>query len=224
MPTVGHILKELDRRRFANGMAALADIADHDRDLVTQALARAPKSARVDVGVLVETLRKEAHERAEAESARRSAEAEPWKYELLLKSPAELVAMRDDLKRRVEAGEGGQPFRPGARTMSHSRAHHVEPDPDPDDDEPSVRRKVLRGIPRRLRPQSALEEPSAATEAPGPASPGTRSSRPQSRQAGPKRRFGVKAFVEYGSLAPEPVDFPNPPWLLPPDDGERDAA
>ena len=51
MPTVGHILKELDRRRFVNGMAALAEIADTDRDLVVRALTRAPRSAKVDVSI-----------------------------------------------------------------------------------------------------------------------------------------------------------------------------
>ena len=43
-PTVGHILRELDRRRFDTGLSELADIAHEDRDLVALRACPQPRS------------------------------------------------------------------------------------------------------------------------------------------------------------------------------------
>ena len=160
---------------------------------------------------------------------RQRIDAHPWRYELLLKSPEELLALRADLKRRVDAGEGDQPFRPGTAgadimdrldgIASRLRAHatdDVEPDPDDlDDDEP--RRRRPRGKVRRLRPRNAEDGDGAPTEARAPAGARTRPARPSARLLGPR------AFVDGEDIGSDYVEPFAPPWIIP-DQEEHDAA
>jgi hypothetical protein len=75
-------------------VAALKDIAVRDPEAVTRALSRVPRTARVDVSVLVATLRKEAQERAEA------TKETAWRYAITLMNQHQLAEM----KRLLEAG------------------------------------------------------------------------------------------------------------------------
>ncbi len=210
--TVGHILKELDRRNFVNGMAALADIAERNRDLVTQALARAPKSAKVDVAILVATLEKEALARTEEE--RRRNPPEPWRYAITLMDKPELDEFRRLVEsQQVEPNEAARRVMRGsierrlagvrAGLIAHGEA--VEPDPDElDDDEPAPRPKVRRLASRSEGGPEAADAPKSAQ--PAPARAGSASARVPGR---PRRPFGPRGFDEHGSLTPEPVDrFP----------------
>ncbi len=233
-PTAGTILRELDRRSYQANLSALGDIADEDRDAVVRALSGVSPKARVDVGLLIETLRNEAQERAEAEAERLKADADPWRYELLLKSPEELLALRADLKRRVDAGEGDQPFRPGspgAEIMDRlngiaSRLHApgVE-QPDPGlDDRPPPRPKVRRLASRRLA-QSAPEAADAlepAHPAPAHAEPASARvpGRPESRLS---RLLGPRAFINGEDIGSDYVEPFAPPWIIP-DQDQHDAA
>ena len=63
-PTAGAILREIDRRQYQASIADLYNIADADRDAVVLALGGVPRNARIDIAVLVATLRREAAERA----------------------------------------------------------------------------------------------------------------------------------------------------------------
>ncbi len=227
MPTVGHILRELDRRRFVNGMSALADLATRHADLVTRALARAPRNAKVDLAIFVSTLEKEAAERAAAEAAARPP-AEPWRYAAVALMDQRQLA---EFKRLVEGGT--EPDAAARQVMQDAimarlGAPAVEPDAEPDedlDDNAHARRRrgVRRYIPRRLRTQSVEDESEALPARVAAPKPRTRVSNSLSRSGG--RHYGPRAFDEFGPLTPEPVEHFPPPWLLPPEsDEERDAA
>ena len=232
-PTAGHLLRQITARQRQADAMRVADLGDAERTAVVAALERVSSRARVDVDKLIATVRADVAKRAEAEAATQPDMLGILRYELLLKSPEELLALRADLSARVERGEGDQPFRPGSpgAEIMHRldgiadrlgvHADDVEqPDPDlvePDEHEPPKRRRGR--VPRRS-PRQAQDAPGAPTEARSPARAATRPARPSARLLGPK------AFDAYGSLTPEPVDHFPPPWLLPddPNDEDRDAA
>jgi hypothetical protein len=216
--TVGHILKELDRRNFASGIAALAEIAERHRDLVREALARAPRSAKVDVGILVATLAKEVLERAEEE--RRRNPPAPWKYAFvaLMDGP-----QRDEFRRLVAANV--EPNDAARRALADNivspRCILVEPDPKDGEAEPPRPRRGVRRIRRQQPAGTPAESVPPITEASPPARAKPRSSR-VSRC--PSRLFGIRAFDDGEDITPEPVDHFPPPWIIQVDADELDAA
>lgn len=249
-PTVGSIIAALDRRRFANGVAQLAELAEANGDLVRAALARAKRSDRVDVPILVETVKKEVAARAEAH--RRRNPPAPWRYWFAaVASPAQ----RERFRREVERGVEPNAAMHACSRWSSARSDDIEL---PDEDAPRRRRRVHRSEftasspqgdeqprPRRL-PEFLAGEDAAPTERPRrgvprrpsmrlddahhvenevstPEPPRTASSR---RYRGSSRVLGPRAFFDDGEAvgvdaSVEPFD--RPPWLLPPDE-DADAA
>ena len=133
-PTVGHILRELDRRRFQTGLSELADIAHEDRDLVVSALARAPKSAKVDIPCLVTTLRRRLRDsRSDLTSTERR--------DLAARAANHLARLHAEADRRGIVAGAGRLYalsleldRAGAGAGAGSRRDDVEPDPELGDD------------------------------------------------------------------------------------------
>lgn len=202
-PTAGNLLRRIVARQRQADAARIADLADAERVAVVAALERVSPRARIDVSVLITSVRTEVVKRAEAERAASCA------------NPACAPA-------RFEAWIRAQGWRPSLAT---ARKCAAEPDEEPDnedDDEQQPERR--RGRVRRRRPRTYTEEPDAAEIAPPPADASTYST----ASLRPCRRlFGSRAFGPDGALTPEPVDDFPPPWVLPPDpdeDDERDAA
>ena len=67
--TASAVIRALDRRRAQNHIASLADLDDTHHEAVAHALAGVPPKARVDVPILIETVREQVRARAEAEAA-----------------------------------------------------------------------------------------------------------------------------------------------------------
>ncbi len=215
-PTAGHLLRQITARQRQADAIRVANLGDAERTAVVAALERVSSKARVDVDKLIATVRADVAKRAEAEAAKQPDMLGILRYELLLKSPEELLALRDRLQAAADAGETEVPWplpgSAGAEVMgrldaiaSRLRSHATddveqpdeEPDADIDDDAPPKR----RGRVRRLRPK-AQDGDGAPTAAPGrPASPKNASTGLPRR---PTRLLGPKAFDEYGSLTPEP--------------------
>lgn len=186
-PTAAQILRSLDRHRVQAQFASLADLDDAGHDAVRRALSAVPAGSRIDVDILIASVRADVVRRAEAEAAKR-AEVNPLgilKYRLSLMSKGELGAMRDELRAKVDAGEGDQPFEPGTpgallmdrlggiAARLHAHTADVEPDDVEDEDKPRPPRR--RGGVPRLRPQGVQGYVDAPTEATPPAGARTRS-------------------------------------------------
>ncbi len=243
-PTAAGLLKMLDRRKTQVAVAALGDLDDAGHDAVRRALTAVPAGSRIDVPGLLESVRAQLRRRAEAEAEKRSAAAQPWRYELLLKNPRELLRLRDHLKAAADAGETMVEWPPGsAHALLDERLGEIRarlrPGADPEDDlldddlddedlddEPA--RPIRRGV-RRLRSRS-VEDGAAALAGAGhpPAAAGARHAGPPGRHG---RLLGGRVFVDGEDVTPEPVDHFRPPWLIdggapeePDPDEDRDAA
>ena len=235
-PTAAGLLRLLDKRKTQAAIAALGDLDDAGHDAVRRALTAVPAGSRIDVPVLLESVHRELTARAEAEAAKRAADAQPWRYALLLKSPRELLKLRDRLQAAADAGETTVewplPGSPGADILqrldgiaANLRPAEVE-QPDPDlDDEPRPRPKVRRLASRRLA-QSAPRTADALESAhPAPASAEPASARVPGRPASRLGRvLGPRCFVDGEDTTPEPVDHFPPPWVLPAEGEAHDAA
>lgn len=111
--TVGDIRRALRQRQFQAHTAALASLNDGDAAAVGRALLQVKrKTARVDLGRLIEEVRRE---REQAEAAAR-ANCRPWRYALTLMDPDQLAAF----KALLEAGVG--PNEAASRAMTEARA------------------------------------------------------------------------------------------------------
>ncbi|HZJ13198.1 MAG TPA: hypothetical protein VFD26_11240, partial [Methyloceanibacter sp.] len=99
-PTAGHLLRQIATRQQQADAARVADLAAAERTAVVAALERVSPRARVDVSVLIETVRTEVRARAEAEAARRQRDGgdvlAALNYQLSLISRGELADMRDE--------------------------------------------------------------------------------------------------------------------------------
>ena len=236
--TASTALRQIGRRASQLTVAPLSGLDQREIAAVTRELTSVPRGARVDVALLVADVRDRQRARAEAEAARRRADADPWHYELLLKAPEQLAALRDELKRRVDAGEGDRPFRPGSpgatimarlgdiRTRLGAHAEPDELDDEAADDDPKPRRQVAR---RRLRKKAQdADLPPVADHVPAVAE--VRPERPRSGPHGPRKSparpllFG-RAFVDGEEIGEPAFDPPmRPPWLIDQPDQETTAA
>lgn len=187
-PTANQILRSLDRHRAQAQFASLADLDAAHSDAVRRALSAVRPTSRIDVPKLLDSVRRDLAERAERDAQSEPDAAGILRYRLMLMSEGELTGLRDDLRTRVAAGEGDQPFEPGSAgalilsridgIATRLRAHDdVEPDVEPD---PEPR----RSIPRR-RPARTTQEATAPAEARAPVEREARSSGPRKRSARP---------------------------------------
>ena len=163
--TAAAVQSALAKRRTANALDALADLDEREHEAVADALATVKSSARVDVRVLVATVRAQLRRRDEAEAERRQVDGgaalSAMRYQITLATRDELEHMRDRLRAAADRGEERVPwpFPPGSNHAAFAaridaiaanlRPDDVEPDPDPDDDEPARPRR------RRIPPPSA---------------------------------------------------------------------
>jgi len=143
--TVRAVLQALDRRRQLAQVAALDDLTVAEAEAVREALAGQRAGAKIDLHILVETVRAEVakQRRAEAERLRADAPMMAFRYELSLMSLPQLVAARENLlaggdvrtaiaRARREIGQEGQskkqpPSRPRSLPRAPSRRARPEP-------------------------------------------------------------------------------------------------
>jgi hypothetical protein len=217
MISAGTILRNIALRQRQSEVAQIIDLPDNERAAAVDALSRVKADAKVDVAVLIATLRKEAQDRASAAAARAPDLLGVFNFGLSLMTQGELERMRDDLRARVDAGSGDQPLlpsTPGAMiTDRHRLAIPSAPVEQPDeldddelDDEP--RAAVRRVRSRRHRQQAS---PAASARKPffiGPRLLGV---------GDPDRPYGMS--IDYNRHA---AHF-DPPWLLP-DEETHDVA
>lgn len=196
-PTAAGLLKLLDKRRTMAALNALGDMDDAHHEALRRSLAAVPAKSRIDVPVLLDSVRCEVAASARAELEKRKASADAGRYERLLIS------------------QGYVP-RFGKVSASAGIARAVEPDPDPDEDRKPAPRKrsILRHRPRPQSTEDRSGDASAEVAAPRRRE---RISGDLSRSEG--RMMGPRAFDQSGSLTPEPVEFVVPPWII--DDGEE---
>ena len=98
--TAEAVASALARRRTTSALDALAGIDEREHEAVADALAGVSPKAKIDVPLLVRTIRDRLRARDEAEEARRAEQADPFGYSLSLMSLDELHA----LKRALEGG------------------------------------------------------------------------------------------------------------------------
>jgi hypothetical protein len=215
-PTAALIIRDLDRRQLLRQMDVLGGLDDVASDAVRHALSAVPRSAKIDVHLLVDSVRRSIAARAEAEAANGNA----WRYELELRIAAatsgDLHRLKDELQDARERGEDdagpimrqfldrlagiAARLRETTPAPAHTTAH-AEPDAEPDDDEPA-RPRIPRVRSRTAAhgEQRTSARPKAAT---GPILCG------RLLGVGDDRRpFG--ASIDY---SPSYQHF-DPPWLI----------
>jgi hypothetical protein len=104
MITAGEVLSNLDWRRRTAQLRLLDELRDPEREAVKAALAKLPPDSKVDLGRLIDEMRRKAAENAA------KANSHPFRYELTLLPIAELKALREDALARIARGEGSQPW------------------------------------------------------------------------------------------------------------------
>lgn len=222
-PTAREVLRSLDRRQQAEQIESLAALDSVHQAEARRALRAVKGAARIDLPVLIESVRRSVAERAAAEAASKPP-AQPWRW-------AFSALMSDDQRQTFErlVAAGGDPDlaastalatgpRYGIAGLGAARVYDndIEPDEeldDLDDDDAPPRRQVKRRRLVRAEPRKPEREPREFYLGPRLLGPGD-----------PDRRFG------------ESIDFDRhhepmtPPWLLPDepdeenDDGTTDEA
>jgi hypothetical protein len=211
-PTAALIIRDLDRRQLLREMDVLGGLDDVASDAVRHALSAVPRSAKIDVRLLVDSVRRNV-----AEGAERKAQSEPdplgiLRYRLTLASSDQLESLRDDLRTEREPSVALETIMARLDRIADRLAipNAVdEPDEEPDDEPPR------RSIPR-IRSRRAAQESSA----PAPAKRRERSIFIGPRLLGPgadDRPYGMS--VDYNPRA----WCPDPPWLLPDESDEEKA-
>ena len=145
--TAEAVASALARRRTTSALDALAGIDEREHEAVADALAGVSPKAKIDVPLLVRTIRDRLRARDEAEEARRAEQADPFGYSLSLMSLDELHA----LKRALEGGATVEEAMVAARRSPCARAHaedREEPGEEEPDEEPTPRRRIARRRPR----------------------------------------------------------------------------
>lgn len=238
--TAAGILRQLDAHWLGAQMAALAALDTAHQAEVRRELRAVRPSARIDLGVLVESVKAQVQARAEADAERlaKSAPMMALRYRLSLLSEGRLKELRAHLREAEARGEVSVDFGPGSVAAAILErldtiaerlytADDVQPDAEPDDEAPPKRR---RGVPRRRlsRPVVAAEAEPAPAEAQLPA-------RRQPPVGGRRKREAERStFLGPRLLGPgdpdrpfgAPIDYdrsawsPRPPWLLSEDDGD----
>lgn len=224
--TAAGVLRALDRQRTQQHVAALADLDRREHDAVAEALEGVSPKAKIDIGLLVQTVRNKLQRRDAAEAERRQHTGADilgaLRYGWSLKPLHELKAIRAELAARLDAGE----TQIDARTLAQIGAHtkpaagtDIEPDPDLDDNPPR-RRGGVRRLRLREQPERSEDALASVPATDPPASTRTRSA-PRNRRF--SRLLGNRTFADGYDLTPEPVEFETPPWIIS-DDDEQDTA
>jgi hypothetical protein len=208
--TAAHILRQLDAHRIGAQMSALAALDSVHQDEVRRALSRVKRGARIDLPVLIATVKRELLDRSTGMPPTERAEFQQF--------------VRDDLARwRAECDQRGvTPGEPAAYGLMLQMQTAAAPpsikrydddldlDDDLDDDideKPRQRSKERRKPKRRSLPRRKLLR---------------LEKRPRREPEQPSRYFGPRLFGVGADDRPygRPVDYsPNyehfdPPWLL----------
>lgn len=221
--TAATIVRALERQRFQSDLSVLSDLDATHSEAVRAALKGIPSKAKIDLRLLVSAVRSDIAERVAARSATSRDGLSILKYQLSCMSKDELVAMRDQLRARVDAGEGEQPFElgsPGSATINtlapvRSRLPlcDVEPDDETGGDEPEARPMRRRSI-QRIRYRRSMEQSEGDPASP---TPPTQKTRPEQRalpafmpQSASARPWGCPVGVDYESWKNPQM----PAWLI----------
>ena len=134
MITAAEALRNVIWRRRTAALNRLAELSYAATDAVITTLERLPPDAQVNLARLIDEARKAAAERAA--SRNQPSALGIFQYGLQFMSTAELERLRDDLRARVEAGEGNQPYYvPNARSLPpFPTPAETADDADPDDE------------------------------------------------------------------------------------------
>lgn len=243
-PTARTILRDLNRRRAQAQIATLGDLDDDAHDAVRRALSAVPANARIDLPLLIESVRRDIAARAEAEAerARANSPLKSLRYRLSLISEGRLTELRDHLKQIEARGEKTVDFGPGSPgaailakldciaarlskptgTDATSKLDRALDQLDGIDDAPAPSQR--RGVPR-VRSKRAVAAMAQSDEQAAPSNRPSPKIRPNS-SAGRARA----PFFHAGSHGDRPLGCPvgsdygrwqspqRPPWLLALDD------
>lgn len=219
-PTAAAIIRALERQRHQSDIAQLSELDGAHSEAVRAALFAVPRNARIDVRLLLDSVRRQIAARAEAASRRQPDVMAVLRYGVTLVSEAGLEQLAAHLRSRAAAGATKVDFGPGsvaAEIMSRPdsisvrlrASREVERD---EIDEPHEKSRTRRVRTRRSRGGTA------ETAASVPLAP-TRREKMHPRVFGPRvvgagrdrRPFGCPTDVD---------DFDDwrsprrPPWLV----------
>lgn len=144
-PTAQAIIKALERQRFQSDMGQLAALDSTHSEAVRTALSAVPGKSKIDVRVLLESVRRNV-----ADRAAKHPPGEAWRYAITLMDDGQL----GEFKRLVR--DGTDPNEAASRAKQCNRAlpappstaiDDAEPDDFDEDGEPEPKRR--RSIPRR---------------------------------------------------------------------------
>lgn len=212
--TARAVLRQLDAHRLGAQMSALAAMTTPEQAEVRRQLAAVRPGARVDLPVLLDSVRRAVAERAAAE---RPDPTLAFKYALTCMSDAELADLEADLARRVDDGDGDQPFEPHWPSWPDS--------PGSAGASPIPRRRLGRA----REPAGRESAPSATTLAGTPENPPSAAPRPFRRPveqpsfvgfgaAGRDRPYGCPEDADYDAWARPKL----PSWLIDEHEAERE--
>lgn len=218
-PTAASLLRQLDAHRTQVQITALTGLDAVAQAEVRRALRGVKGSARIDVDLLIGSVRRDIAERAEREAQREPDVLGILQYRLSLMTQGELVEMRDDLRARVAAGEGDQPLVPAITHASVPVGGDDDLDDELDDeaDDPPRRRSIQR-IPSRR----------AAASSRSPRDPANPAQKQEQRVSSRISRslagfLGPRLLGPGADLDPYYVPMP-PPWLLPDEEPDAEKA
>lgn len=220
-PTAASILRQLEARRTQAQVAALADMDDSAQDEVRRLLGQVKPSARVDIGKLVESVRRS--------TARRMSGFTPQDREA---ARAANAAWRSACAARSVSIPSPEAYAVmlGMQATAYDDVDDLDlddelPDDLDDDDAKPLRRRRRKSVPRRASRRAAVS-PAAGPDRADPA-PG-REQRVLTRPAGvPARSYLGPKLISAADFDYDPgYDPMPPPWLLDDelpdeDDGDR---
>jgi len=173
MIRVGDILQSLGWRDKTSQLRKLDLLTPADRARVEAAIAALPANAAIDIDRLVETLRRQAQERAAA-----APQADPLDYFLTIATPSQLLTLRRELERGSSVDEAMERAQTAREPCELVRGRKFEPSPeeeplDDDDlddeafeddlDDPPRPRRRLRLLRRKISDPQPEPEPLAVT-------------------------------------------------------------
>ncbi len=201
--TANQIVSRLAVAEARSVVSILSDLDDRERAVARDLLANVGKEARIDpVGFVVDVRRRtrEADERDRAARTEAAANADPLPYAFSLMPLSQLLKLREELRAKIDRGEGHHPFTlPRRSAMTVRSARHARHG-----------RSIPRVISRRITETAddTVEAISATLTARLPKLPASAVRSP------PMPLLRGRGFVGGALIEDEAVSFGRPPWLL----------